>query len=198
MVGHASDKLHDVLRRTFTVDPSPELLQFLHRNHIDLRQVEAKAGFINIVMGRINGNDPDALTFEVGSEGYPIVALGCTAISNGQEQIVDLVAWNLNAPDYPATYCGPDGGADLLGIINCQCRGSGPLAIHKTPLQWLQAGCDGVVPLNRQWAGHWLNKASGPFVVEDIEHGREIRALLGRHASAHEILIRNPEQRQAA
>ena len=75
-------------------------------------------------------------------------------------------------------------------------RGGMPLVIHRTPLDWLKAGCQGCVAL-KPAARHWLLKAGGPFIVEDVEHGRELRQLLGLDAGRHRILVPKHEARAA-
>jgi hypothetical protein len=74
-------------------------------------------------------------------------------------------------------------------------RGGRPLVIHRTPLAWLKAGGEGCCLL-KPGARHWLRRAGGPFVAQDVEHGREIRDLLGPEASRHRILV--PTEARAA
>lgn len=179
-------------------EPSPEFLALVRQQHLDLRLIEARAGLMTVVPGRLVGDDPDRLTFRLDPDGVPVAAIEALTLAGNRLHTLDIVAWPLHGPEYFGTACGPDGGADLLGIINCQCRGNKPLAVHRTPLDWLRGGCDGVVPLNRQWAGHWLDRASGPFVAQDLAHGKELRALLGKHASKHQIFISNSIRKVAA
>ena len=71
--------------------------------------------------------------------------------------------------------------------------------IYRTPLEWLQAGGEGCVMLKPESpaACQWLARAGGPFVAQDIEHGREIRAMLGPVAARHRILVPQAEARAA-
>ncbi len=53
-------------------------------------------------------------------------------------------------------------------------RGGRPLTVWRTPEAWLRSGCDGCVVsiiIGQALAG----KAGGPFIVEDVAHGRELR-----------------------
>ena len=67
------------------------------------------------------------------------------------------------------------------------------LPIHRTALEWLQAGREGVVFLAPERAVIEL-RDFGPFVVEDVEHGRELRHLF----RSREPQIFLPKMRAAA
>ena len=76
-------------------------------------------------------------------------------------------------------------------------RGGQPLRLFRTPLEWLQADCQGAVPL-KSGAGYWLRKCGGPFIVDDFDHATQIQALLGADAHMHRILLARSDFRRAA
>jgi hypothetical protein len=132
------------------------------------------------------------LVFRFDPEGLPsavITVLGCNGVD-----AIDLVAWPLHSRDEFATAVG---GADMLGAWFMTARGGLPLSIYRTPHNWLVGGCVGCVVLNEEWGGHWLHRAGGPFLAEDLQHAREIRTMLGVHAVKHTILVPNREERAA-
>ena len=66
------------------------------------------------------------------------------------------------------------------------------LSIHRTPLEWLRSGREGVVVLSAERAAIALRDV-GPLVAEDAEHGRELRKIFRRR----EPQIFVPETRAA-
>jgi hypothetical protein len=52
------------------------------------------------------------------------------------------------------------------------------LAIHRNPLDWLRAGCSGVVILDHVNASACLSRKLGDLLAEDEEHARDLRMML--------------------
>jgi hypothetical protein len=73
------------------------------------------------------------------------------------------------------------------------------LKIHKTPLDWVKAGCSGCCILNHRHVAYWLSEALGPLAVEDVEQARQVDALLHpRPFPKIRILVPKAPDRQAA
>jgi hypothetical protein len=110
------------------------------------------------------------------------------------------VAWPLYGNDRQAfaTYRQE---ADLLGIpvALMNRKSKQPLSLHGSPESWLCSGFEGAVVLNPRWGGYWLNKLQGPFVCEDIQHGREIASMLMPFGKQNQVMVPGPvETRMAA
>lgn len=177
---------------------SPEFTLYLTRHNISLRTCIAHAGYLNIALVKFLGNDSGEECFRFDMDGEPAAVIEALAFDQDRHQFcLDLVAWPYNTPLAFSTAMGVSDGADVLGPQNMVSRQGEPLTIHRTPLAWLQADCAGCVLL-KPAAGHWLKRAGGPFIVEDVMHGREIRDLLGPDARSHRILVKNHSQRSAA
>lgn len=174
---------------------SPELRNYLKRHRLDLGDVIAHAGFLNIALVKFwTGNDGDQ-SFSFDTDGQPAAVIEALLHDYQREPFTaDLVAWPIHAPECFTTVMGLNDGADVLGSVNMVQRGGAPLKVYRTPLAWLKAGCDGCCPL-KPGARHWLKRAGGPFAVEDVDHGLELRKLLGSDARER-ILV--PAMRRAA
>jgi hypothetical protein len=174
-------------------EPCPELYSYLRTHTLDLSAIHALTGMLAVCLCRSDdeGECPSSFTFAEG--GIPSIVIEVLGADGAT--VIDLVAWPIHAPDCFATAIAE---SDMLGMWNMISRGGLPLPVHQTPHDWLVAGCQGCVPLNLTWAGHWLAKAGGPFISHDLEHGRELRSLLGSTASSHSILVRHSDERRVA
>lgn len=168
--------------------PCPELVQYIRAQQIDEEAVTAHAGGLDLALAAFHGD-----TFDFDIDGEPAAVIDAYLFDHAREQAVaDLVAWPIADPAVFATAMGCNDGADILGPVHMIARHGAPLKVHRTPLGWLKAKCEGCVPL-KPGARHWLVWAGGPFIAEDIEHGRELREMLGHR---HRILI--PQTAEAA
>ena len=163
--------------------PSPELAGFLNRHRLNQRNVEAYCGVLTVALVAIFGDNRAERVFQFDPDGIPAVVIEAFEVDAFSP--MDIIAWPLFQPHLFATAIRE---VDLLGAANMVRRNGKPLYVYKTPLDWLKAGCTGCVPINRRWAGHWLDKAGGPFIAQDMEHGREVRELLGFASARHRVL----------
>jgi hypothetical protein len=122
-------------------------------------------------------DDPDQVRFVLGDRGEPALVMPVTEIHNGKFVTVDLVAWPW---DEPSAFFLCLGKGMFLGrdqITNPATYFLGkPLQVWRTPMRWLQAGCQGVVPLS-DTAFSELATASR-IAGEDVEHARELHRLV--------------------
>jgi hypothetical protein len=167
--------------------PTPEWFDYTKANGIDPKTCYPFCGLLAVTAcvffsGRFQFagvNEDDAETSAV------IECLGEDA-----ETILDLCAWPFSDPARFATmFCT----ALALGIDRIANPASyflgRHLQLHRTPLRWLQADCDGAVILDHATAHLWLNRALGPVAGEDREHAEAIRrAAVPPHLPASQIL----------
>lgn len=176
--------------------PSPELFRYIRQHRLDLRVVNAHSGYLNVALVKFLSNEDEPECFVIDQDGQPAAVIEALLFDHAREPFAaDLVAWPLASPEFFSTAMGMRDGASVLGPQNMVQRQGAPLLVHATPLGWLQAGCEGCVPLKPS-ARHWLHLAGGPFVVEDIEYGDFLMELLGPYASQHEIWV--PRARRSA
>ena len=101
--------------------------------------------------------------------------------ADDDETTIDLCAWSISKPDKFATAIGA---ASVLGaaqIANAASWAFGTyLKVHRTPLQWIKAGCSGVCPLDYGFAGYELREALGPILAQDQAHAAELCEFLCR------------------
>jgi hypothetical protein len=100
------------------------------------------------------------------------------ALGDDAETVVDLVAWPLDAPN---RFCSLFGDVSLLGVDRVGNPaiyfGGQHLQLYKTPLRWLQAGCNGAVVIDPLGARFVLRRVQRPIAGEDIGHARAIQKL---------------------
>ena len=93
-------------------------------------------------------------------------------------ECVDLVAWHPRRPDRWALRVGA---ATWLGCIEPQYMDPDPVALRRSPLAWLRAGCDGLVFLSADPADAYrVLTGCHEIVAEDQQHATELRKLVRR------------------
>jgi len=164
-----------------------EASAYVKAHGLDLDVIAAHAGTFAVCLAQLSPNTEPA-QFDFTPEGVPCAVI--EVLDENAETVIDLVAWPLHASERLATAVGE---ADMLGIP-CMRNpatyvGGRPLRVHRTPLGWLKAGCQGCVVLNRDWGGYWLRQAPGPLLAENLAHGRELRRMLGTGYDASRLLV---------
>ncbi len=192
-----------VMRAQFLAqaEPCPEWWAYLTKHGLDVHRLRTNHISLGVCLCRCFDYSSGDLGFEFNPSGVPcavIEALTYAKIEGLMEPVVsDLTAWPLSDPYSFATACGPDDGCELLGALAAVDRAGQPLRLFRTALEWLQADCQGSVPLKSS-AGHWLRKCGGPFIVDDTSHATEIRELLGLSGAHHKIVAPFPILRRVA
>jgi hypothetical protein len=109
------------------------------------------------------------------------------------ETVVDLCSWPSDNPDSFATIFG----AEALGLARASNAATwsfgGALNLYRTPLRWLQAGCQGCVVLDHRLVPTWLGTVPGPIQAEDYEHARQLHQWLNPAFDATRILFAEGE-----
>ena len=102
---------------------------------------------------------------------------------------IDHIAWY---PDDPARWWLRRGTAVLLGeieVVHAEVYGE-PIQVHRTPLDWLKAGGEGVV-IVADWEAAFYCLRGLSIVAEDVTHGDELRRRLRPRApELPHILVR--------
>lgn len=109
------------------------------------------------------------------------------------ETVIDLCAWSIEHPQRFGTALGA---ADMLGEY-WLTGGSAPedvLRVHRTPLAWMKAGCDGVVILRRDYRAEPFSCWWGRIAGEDEDHARELAKVLCRPPVDPEMICFTPER----
>ncbi len=178
-------------RRLYEIgDISPEFLHYTRSLGLDHGTIQAHAGVLAVVLAEFHYDEIGHPRFTFDPDGIPTAVIEVILFDQNREPyIADLVAWPLHDPGSIATALTASGGTAVLGAVNMPQRGRTPLRVHPTPLAWILAGCEGCVPLNEAGGRYWLDKAGGPFVVDNIEDGRWLLDLLGPLAARHRILV---------
>lgn len=114
--------------------------------------------------------------------GY-VADLACWVPSTGALATWQGCSWALGQNEFPAP----------LHVL----RSDGAIMLFRDPLSWLQADRRGLVIVDPAQARWRLLQDGGPFLVQEAEHGRELRKIVD--VPQPKILLpRHPENRSAA
>jgi hypothetical protein len=100
----------------------------------------------------------------------PIAAVG------DMTAVVDFVAFS---PSSPGRWALRLGAATELGMIEPQYCGPAPVPVHRSPIEWLRAGCNGIALLTRNpCEAERILRECGTIEAEDAAHAFELRRLV--------------------
>jgi hypothetical protein len=144
--------------------PSGKSLQWLLEQGVPFDALYAlRSAWVNF--------DGDTFNFDPECSDDPVLLFGC----EDRGEVIDLAAWSARENTF-ATWRST---AFCLGDLD-QCfnpatwfDGDG-LHIHRTPLDWLKAGRDGIVILNPKLCWAYLRNVPRA-ICADIEHGEEVK-----------------------
>ncbi|MDX7950492.1 hypothetical protein P7D22_04770 [Lichenihabitans sp. Uapishka_5] len=138
--------------------------------------------------------EPHGRTFEP-REGAAIAAW-CEALAEDAETVLDVVAWPVEQPAHWWTLSGFAPALGMAHAINGATYSfGGALHLHRTPLAWLQAGCNGAVILDPSVGARWLLDLPAPRIAaEDDAHACEI--MRARQALTERQTIVVPQGRR--
>lgn len=94
-------------------------------------------------------------------------------------RIIDLISWDERTP---GQWRQRTGLAEWLGAVPPQYLDPGPVRVRRSPLSWLRADCDGIVPLSCDPAAAYsmLMGFAGGIEAEDEVHAAALRRALRR------------------
>jgi hypothetical protein len=183
-------EFHDRVEATLGSDA---YLRYVRENHLPTHTLAPHVGAFGVIriVQYINRRFDFA---DDGDLGFVMEAYGADG-----ETIVDLIAWRLSHSDLPMTLFGRCG---LLGLWQAMAPGTyfmgGTLRLHRTPLLWMQSGCDGAAIVDEHVAGRQLMEVPGRIAAEDRVHAREISRLLRTAADIDNKVIAPIPSRRAA
>ncbi len=168
-------------------ETSPAWFGFLRANDLDPRELEPFAGTIGVAPCRFT---PPPRRFRFDPDGAPAAFFEVLGIEDGEMIAVDLVAFDAAHPTIFGTLegCGVMLGADQIENPSSYLGGR-PLLVHRTPLSWLLAGCQGIVVLDERRGGARLAGALGNLAGEDEEHARQIARITAGMFSPRRIVF---------
>jgi hypothetical protein len=167
--------------------PTPQWRTYARAHALDPRRIADFAGPLAVApcifwrdrFDLADPDDPDAVLSAV---------IEARVIEDGEPVAVDLVAWPLDRPDAFATLSGAAEGLGIDAADNPATFFAGKaLRIHRTPLGWLRAGCNGAVILKPRTAARWLAASTGAIAGDDDAHARLIARLLHPHVHVSRI-----------
>lgn len=174
-------------------EPSEDWLRYMSANSINIVEAYAHVNILAVTGAEFF----EGRRFDFSSNGVQTAVI--EVLGDDAETVVDLCAWPVDRPQDFATALGR---ADGLGVWQVQNPatyiGGRPLLVHRTPLEWLQTECRGVVILNEHSAPRWLAPASGPIAGQDVVHARSIARMLAGYFDPESILAPVKARRIAA
>ena len=168
-------------------DTTPAWFGFLRTNGLEPRALEPFAGTIGVAPCRFT---PPPRRFRFDPDGADSAFFEVLEIEDGEIVVTDLVAFDGADPTIFGTLegCGLVLGADQIENP-ASYLGGRPLLVHRTPLSWLRAGCQGIVVLDERRAGARLAGALGNLAGEDEEHARQIARITAGMFSPRRIVF---------
>lgn len=156
---------------------------YARRHAIDLAAVEPAIGVPVLAAVRYGADR----SFDPGGRTPSMVI---EARGEDGDDVLDLVAWPLERPTKFARLYGR---ASVLGahalLDLATYRDDRPVRMHRTPLAWLQARCDGAVLLDPVRGGRVLLDAPGRIAAEDDAHAGELAAALEASLRLDRIVV---------
>jgi len=126
-------------------------------------------------------------------------AFVCEALDKDGETAIDLVAWPLCQPRRVLTMFGRCGILGAWEALNpTRYTFDAPLIVHRTPLDWLKAGCTGAAIVTGNIATRMLLDLPGKLAAQDERHGREIEALRRSVLPKNQVLVPSQIRRVSA
>lgn len=154
--------------------PSPTSIEYARRHELDVDTIARFAGAFGIA----EVIDCNNRRFDFRESDNSFAAAIIEAFGSDGETCVDLVGWPLDRPDYVMTVAGRCGLLGAWEAMNPATYIMGArLRMHRTPLGWLKAGCEGAVVVVAQIAARMLLELPGKVAGEDPRHARALQRL---------------------
>lgn len=187
---------HTLLDTISRITVTAESVAYLKGAGIDPALVEPNCGFVAVALVNVF-DGPAGAVFRLSPDGKPAVIIGARTADKEEPQ--DLIAWPLYG-SCRDSWASLHGDVDILGIPAAlrNHRSGLPLNLHRTPEDWLLSGFEGCCVVNKRWGGTHLSRLPGPFVCEDIGHGREVAAMLKPFGKEGLVHVPAPRMREAA
>ncbi|HEY8577178.1 MAG TPA: hypothetical protein VIL88_12650 [Devosia sp.] len=156
-------------------DAHPEFIHYVCHHGLELGRISGFAG----AMGIVPVVDCGSGRFDFDAPSEMIQAFICEAYAEDGETVIDLVAWPVDRPKHVMTMFGR---APILGLWEAfnpaSYYGGKPLQMHRTPLEWLKAGCRGAAVVRPVLAARLLFELEGAVAAADQRHAQELHQII--------------------
>jgi hypothetical protein len=171
------------------------LIHYARKHGIDLGCVYGFAGLCAVLPVTDCGNG----RFDFRDTADDVEAFVCQALGLDGETCIDLIAWPTTNPRHIMTMFGR---AVLVGEWAARSAFTysfnRPLTLYRTPLEWLQADCNGAAIVDPAKAGRVMADLPGRIAARDAKHGRELSALIDAAFPKDRVLVPANAGRAAA
>lgn len=171
-----------------------EWLDYVRANNLDVAAIGGFVGGTAVLPIKQFSGDKFEFAAPGNTPAFVIVAYG-----ECETDFLDFVAWPLSAPDTVLSMFGRIG---LLGAWNAVNAATyslgGYLEVHRTPLDWLRAGCRGSAIVNPRLAARQLFDLPGKCCGQDYRHSSELLALADGLLDRKKFLTPVDDKRRAA
>jgi hypothetical protein len=163
-------------------EPALDTARWLRAQGVDVARALNIAG--PIIEHTITVFDRHAFDFAAPDAVGAVRAIVHVVYGDDAETPVDLVAWTRAHPERVLRCLRAAVALGIDRIANPASYFAGkPLQIHRTPLAWLRANCQGIVVLSADGVLDRLDRLPArpePYrlLAEDLDHGVELRRLL--------------------
>ena len=166
--------------------PTKTYRRYVEEQNLDLDRITGFAGATGIIEVADCGGD----RFDWAAAGHKFPAFVCEALSKDGETVEDLVAWPVDASRSVYSMFGTCAWLGAWAVWNpATYYMRKPLEVHRTPLDWLKAGCRGAAIVCPQLAAREMIDLPGPVAVQDGEHARVLLALMRGLSSRTQVLV---------
>lgn len=181
------DLLHESLQRYYGLAwTDGSTLAYLRQHKIDDEQALRFAGTVSVIQIA----DCGAGRFDFPDHGDGLPGIVCEAYDADGETVIDLVAWPVDRPQYVMTMFGRCG---LLGLWHAENPATyifdAPCQMFRTPLRWLQHGCQGAAVVTPSVAARILIDLPGNIAGEDGGHAHELKKLKAAAATRNSVVV---------
>jgi len=151
----------------------PATASFVKSNRLDLEMVNAHAGTISLLPCAFDG--AGYFDFDPGGD----ICCVFEVLDEDAATSTDLCAFSVIFPDRFGLAMGSAAVLGLTNVTNPASWAFGKvLPVYRRPIDWLRAGCEGVVILDHYAAPACLSRKLGNLLAEDEAHARELKSLL--------------------
>jgi hypothetical protein len=175
--------------------PSRLFLDYVRRHRVDLTLVSGFCGCLAVLP--VLSFERSMFDFADAGHEDAIDAAIIEAFDTDGETVLDLVAWPLDEPERVLSLYRR---VPLVGMWEAASPYTytfeTPLILHRTPLDWLKAGCRGAAIVVPDLAARFLIDLPGRFAPQDRQHAAEVHHLLQRLTRNRMVVPR--EGRRAA
>lgn len=177
--------------------PRQATVDYLEKQSIDITKVAGFCGSLTVLPITTLPNN----RFDLPDHGADAVeGVVIEAYGEDGETVIDLVAWPVTDPFDVRTLLGRVSMVGLWAALNPGTYTFNyPLVMHRSPLAWLQANCEGaavVIPKLAVRTFLEITDMGGRLGAQDAAHARDLQKMIHALVDRAEIVI--PKMRAAA